>query len=224
MTKHLRKAIEVIISELPKPKKVLEIGSKQEKGQEVIANMRNLFLDIEYCGLDIRKGLGVDIIANAEHLPFPKSCFDLIICLETLEHTMRPWLVTQEINRTLMRSGAVIISSQQNHPLHKHPSDYFRYTPYGISSLFDYLQEKLIFSISPPFDEEVRLNPQTIVLVGWKQNNKLLKRKLIKALTNHKSKISIHKPYRHRLQDGFRYFKRGMMEIFYKQEIEFFNI
>lgn len=225
MTKYLRKAVEVIVSQLPnKPKNVLEIGSKQERGQEKIANLRSLFNGVEYIGIDMRKGMGVDIVASAENLPFDRESFNLIICLETLEHAEKPWLISQEINRTLKKSGTLIISSQQNYPLHKHPSDYFRYTPYGLSSLFDFLKEKLICSISPPFCDEVKMNPQAVILVGWKQKEALLKKRLIRELKKRKSEISGHKPYRHRLQDGFRYFKRGMMEIFYKQEIEFFNI
>lgn len=222
MTKHLRKAIEIIVSHLPKPKKVLEIGSKQERGQEGIANLRSLFKSVEYLGLDMRKGKGVDILANAEHLPFDNSSFDFIICLETLEHSKRPWLIVQEVNRVLKKNGVVVVSSQQNYPLHKHPSDYFRYTPFGLASLLDFLKEKITVSISPPFDDEVRLNPQTVILVGWKKNKRLLKTKLIKALISHKSEISVHKPYRHRLHDGLKYIRRGVMEIIFRQEIKLY--
>lgn len=223
MTKYLGRTIEVISGFFPGVKKILEIGARYEKGQEKIVNLRNLFKYEQYIGLDMRKGRGVDVVADATSLPFDNESFDLIICFETLEHAQKFWLIASEINRTLRKDGGVIISTHQNYPLHKHPSDYFRYTPYGLVSLFSFLKEKLVFSISPPFDNEVKINPQTVILVGWKKRNSLLKNKLRYALTKQKVSILERKPYRHRLQDGLKYIKRGLLEIFYRQEIEFYD-
>jgi len=223
MTKHLRVTMEVIVRQLSAPTNVLEIGSLQEKNQRTIANLRSLFETSKYIGLDMRKGQGVDIVADAEKIPFRDNSFDLIICLETLEHIKRPWVVVKEIERVLTQDGTVITSSQQNYPIHKHPYDYYRYTPFGMASLFDYLREKVVFSISPPFDKEVKLNPQAVVLIGWKIKNSQLANSIKNALVENKKKISVHKPYRHRLMDGLKYFKRGIVELNFRQEIEFFN-
>ena len=53
--------------ELPEP--ILEIGSYQVAGQEPIANLRTLFPDKKYLGVDMRPGPGVDCVANVEQLP-----------------------------------------------------------------------------------------------------------------------------------------------------------
>lgn len=221
MTKPLRKAIEIIARSLA-PKSVLEIGSRQERNQRELADLRELFPSSDYLGIDMRSGPGVDRVADAEKLPFKNSSFNLILCLETLEHAKRPWLVVKEIERVISDKGVVIISSQQNFPLHKHPSDYFRYTPFGLASFFDSFKSKLVFCISPPFDDEVRLNPQHVILVAAKGENKKLMAEIRQALIKNKSAISVHKPYRHRLFDLLKFFRRGLAEIRYRQEIEFF--
>lgn len=223
MTQPLRQAIEVIISAIGRPSRVLEVGSRQAVNQNELADFRNLFRESKYVGLDMQKGPGVDVVANAEKLPFPDKSFDLVLCLETLEHAQRPWLITTEIERVLKPDGLAVVSSLQNQALHLHPSDYFRYTPFGLKSLFPKLGSKLAFAISPPFDDEVKLNPQHIVLIGTKGDNKALLAKIKKSLRNNLGKISVHKPYRHRLEEIVRLLKRAISEISFRQEIEFFN-
>ena len=200
----------------------MEIGSCQAVNQNELADFRNLFRESKFIGLDLQKGPGVDMVASAEKLPFADKSFDLVLCLETLEHAERPWLIAAEIERVLKPNGIAVVSSLQNQVIHLHPSDYFRYTPLGLKSLFPKLTSKLAFAISPPFDDEVKLNPQHIVLVGTKGDNKALMAKIKKSLRNNVGKISGHKPYRHRLEEVIRFLRRAVNEISFRQEIEFF--
>lgn len=222
MTKPLRKIVELLAGEMSGTGRVLEIGSRQEKGQKDLANLREIFSAKEYVGIDMRPGRGVDRVVNAEKLPFKKESFDLVLCLETFEHAEKPWLLAKEIERVVKKSGTIIVSSQQNFPIHKHPSDYFRFTPYGLSCLFENLKDWLLIGMSPDCHQEARLNPQTVVLMGWKRKNDSLKRKIKRQMKKNESLISGHKPYRHRIKDGWKWIKRGLWEIKFKQKIEFF--
>ena len=222
MTQPLREAVEIIVSCLGKPRRILEVGSRQAINQHVMGNLRNLFGESEYVGLDMQKGHGVDIVASAEKLPFRDKSFDLVFCLETLEHAEKPWLISAEIERILKPNGIAIISSPQNHSIHLHPSDYFRYTPYGLKTLFPKIKNKLTFAISPPFNDEVKLNPQHVVLVGTKVINPSLITKIKRALRNNISKISVYKPKRHRLEEIARLMRRAINEIYFRQETEIF--
>jgi len=222
MTKPLRVAIEIIIECLPKSGKVLEIGSRQAENQNEMADLRDLFDPKKFTGLDMQDGPGVDMVAIANKLPFADKLFDLVICLETLEHADKPWLVCAEIERVLKSNGVAIVSSQQNFPIHMHPSDYFRYTPLGLKVLFPKFKSKLAVAISPPFDDEVKLNPQHIILVGTKKQNPKFMTKIKRELKTNISKISVHKPYQHRLEEMLRLIKRAVSELFFRQEIEFF--
>lgn len=224
MTKPLRAALEIIIPLLPPFQKILEIGSRYTQGGKDLADLRGLFSKTnKYIGLDLFPGKGVDITADAEKIPYGNRQFDLVLCLETLEHAKNPWQIAKEIQRIVSQEGIVIISTPFNHPLHLHPSDYYRFTPFGLQELFSFTKDNITFSISPPYQNEVKIHPQTVVLIGFmkKQNN--VKTKIKKALIDLKNEISVHKPYRHRMRDLFRYFLRGLNEIKFKQEINFFK-
>ncbi len=222
MTKPLKQAIKIILNTIPTPKKVLEIGSRAAKNQRKLSNLRPYLPNSEYIGVDMQAGPGVDLVANAEKLPFKDGEFDLVLCLETFEHSNNPHIIANEMQRVVSDKGIVIASSQQNFPIHMHPSDYFRYTPFGLRALFPKMKQNLAFSISPPFQGEVKLNPQTVIFVGSEKKFKYLWGDLKRNLIAKKSLISVHKPYRHRLQDMIKYFARGIEEIWYRLEIEFF--
>ncbi len=222
MTKPLRETVRIILETIPKPRRVLEIGSRQAKNQRRLANFRSLLPDSEFIGVDMIKGPGVDKVVNAEKLPFSDGEFDLVISLETFEHAERPWLIAAEIQRVLSKDGIAIISSIQNFPIHMHPSDYFRYTPFGLRSLLGGLKYNFVVSISPPFMNEVKLNPKNVCFVGTRKNYKFLLADVKRNLISQKGRISVHKPFQHRLKDGLNYVLRGLMEMGFREDIEFF--
>jgi SAM-dependent methyltransferase len=219
MTPSLRKIIEAIAMEIPAQKKILEIGARQGKNQEKDANMRSLFRYTAYIGTDMQSGPGVDRIANAEHLPFSDKSFSLVLCLETFEHMEKPWLAAAEIERVLADGGTVIVSTQQNYPLHKHPSDYFRFTPYGLRSLFSRKVRTMMFTASPVFGDEYKLNPETVILVGYKGKQSINLNSITRALQKLSKTEFWHKPYRHRVFDCLRFMKRAFFELRYRQKV-----
>ena len=222
MTKPLRKAVEAIAEVISPKKKVLEIGSLLVRNQSALANMRGMFGESEYVGIDMRSGSGVDRVVNAEQLPFPDGSFDLVLCLEVLEHAEKPWVVAGEIERVLKTDGVAIVSSQQNFPIHNHPSDYFRYTPFGMRSLFSKLKSNLVFGIGEEFGNLVSKNPEHVILVGSKSKSAKLS-KIRRVLMSREKEISVHKPYRHRLQTIVELVKRIVWEVDYKLKVFFFK-
>lgn len=222
MTKQLRKAIEIISRAIKPKKKILEVGSWQEKNQEEMADMRTLFDESEYLGIDMRPGTGVDRVINAEELPFADKSFDVVLCLEVLEHAEKPWVVADEIQRVVKNNGIVVASSLQSFPIHAYPSDYFRYTPFGMASLFNQLKSRLVFTIDVPFDDKVKLNPEHVVIIGTKSKQDELMKKIRRALRKNEKEISIHKPYRQRVKDAIGFMKRAWWEGHHRLRIEFF--
>lgn len=111
--------------------KTLDIGSLDVNG-----NLRDLFTD--YIGLDMREGRNVDIVSNSHNLPFDDETFDLVTCVETLEHDDNPFKTLDEIYRVLKTEGKVILSASGiSFPKHDYPNDYFRYTSEGIKALLN---------------------------------------------------------------------------------------
>jgi len=109
-----------------RPNKIIEVGSLNVNGSP-----RELFRDVrDYTGVDMCKGNGVDIIADASNLPFEDRCTDFVICCETLEHTKDPLAVAAELKRILKHDGYLLISSPANgFHIHRYPRDYWRLMP-----------------------------------------------------------------------------------------------
>ena len=55
-----------------------------------------------------------------EHLPFENNYFDVIITTNTLDHTMNPREILNEINRVLKKDGTLLVSVDVYTPLVKH--------------------------------------------------------------------------------------------------------
>jgi SAM-dependent methyltransferase len=113
--------------DLPGP--ILEIGSYQVPGQEEIAELRSLFGDKPYIGVDTRAGPGVDQVADVEALPYASGSIGTVIAMNTFEHVPRFWRGFDEIHRVLRPDGAVLVSCPFFFHIHNHPSDYWRFTP-----------------------------------------------------------------------------------------------
>jgi SAM-dependent methyltransferase len=88
-----------------------------------------------YINLDLFALPGVDVAANAEHLPFPDSLFQRVECDAVLEHVENPASVMQEIERVLAPGGYAHIVVPFCHPFHEYPRDFRRYTPDGLRQL-----------------------------------------------------------------------------------------
>jgi ubiquinone/menaquinone biosynthesis C-methylase UbiE len=79
-------------------------------------------VDISESGIQQCKEKNINaylVDVSAEPLPFPDNFFDIVICLETLEHLMNPYFAMMEIRRVLKEKGRLICSVPN--PLTGHP-------------------------------------------------------------------------------------------------------
>ena len=68
-------------------------------------------------------------------LPIADQSFDSVFCCSVLEHTQEPWKAFDEFYRILRPGGEMVLSVPFLYYLHGQPSDYFRFTPYGVENL-----------------------------------------------------------------------------------------
>ena len=85
---------------------------------------------------DIHLQYGVDLVLDAHFIPFENETFDLVLAQQVLEHCMRPWEVSSEIQRVVKKDGYIQIEVPFCFPYHSAPYDFYRYTYSGIRSLF----------------------------------------------------------------------------------------
>jgi SAM-dependent methyltransferase len=85
--------------------------------------------------LDIQRGIGVQVIGDAQALGICDASFDVVLCTEVLEHLPEPQRAIDEIYRVLVPGGQLLLTTRFLFPIHDAPHDYFRFTKYGLRHL-----------------------------------------------------------------------------------------
>ncbi len=136
-SKITRKKLDSLISAYQSDKKTLEIGSW--------GNPRYGRFFSNKTGIDVRAGAGVDVVASVYSIPFKDAAFDIVLCISVLEHLEEPAKAIEEMKRVLKPGGKIIVSVPFMYPIHESPGDYWRFTKFGLKSLFkDWETEKII--------------------------------------------------------------------------------
>lgn len=84
---------------------VVELGARDVNG-----NVRNLFPDAKYIGVDTGEGEGVDVVCDAaDYLPdLPVDC---VVSTEMLEHTPRAEEIIHQVFKMLTGGGVFIMTA-----------------------------------------------------------------------------------------------------------------
>lgn len=118
-------------------KTALEIGSRARSG----VNNRDNYLpkDIEFTGVDVLEGEGVDVVCDAHELSnhVAHNHYELVYSLNVFEHLLMPWKVVLELNKVMKEGGIVMIFTHHAFPLHDLPWDYYRFSDNAWYSLFN---------------------------------------------------------------------------------------
>lgn len=115
--------------------KILEVGSLNVNG-----SVRGNFPDAgEYIGIDMRPGREVDVVATAEDLPelYGPEHFDLVLCLETLEHC-EFWKQALKGTWHVLKTGGklCLTTPLRNKGRHNYPNDYWRWEKADYKKIF----------------------------------------------------------------------------------------
>ena len=115
--------------------KVLDVGSYGVNGtfKEIFSD-KNRF---NYVGLDVSAGPNVDYVPRDPYVwqELADDSFDVMISGQAFEHIEFPWLIIEEMNRTLKPNGLICIIAPSRGPEHKYPVDCWRYYPDGFRAL-----------------------------------------------------------------------------------------
>jgi SAM-dependent methyltransferase len=89
----------------------------------------------EYVGVDVDDGAQADLIGAAESLPVEDASFDLVLCIQVLEHVDDPARAVRELERAVRPGGRVLVATHGVYPYHPGPADHWRWTHTGLAKL-----------------------------------------------------------------------------------------
>jgi SAM-dependent methyltransferase len=90
----------------------------------------------EYVGLDVRPTPWADLVGRVEELPVEDGSYDVVLCLQVLEHCDDPARAVRELRRVTRSGGRVLVSTHGVYPYHPAPNDLWRWTHTGLDRLF----------------------------------------------------------------------------------------
>lgn len=94
---------------------------------------------VQVVSIDVEDRAGeIDHVTDIQDMPPIKDAsMDVVLCTQVLEHVPRPWDAVREIERVLKPGGTLILSVPHLSLIHEAPHDYYRYTRYGLTSMFE---------------------------------------------------------------------------------------
>ena len=104
-----------------KPYLPLFQGIKSYKGCDVVQSSDN----------------SVDILCTTDAIPVGDSSFDTVISTQVMEHVADHRKMLSEAARILKKDGYIILSVPMAWQHHEMPYDFFRFTKYGLQSVFE---------------------------------------------------------------------------------------
>lgn len=132
MTNPSRDNLDTLISgfarSLPDNTRVLDAGSANGPYKSHFDHCRYETSDI---------GSNVTYQCDICAMPMPDDFFDAIICTQVLEHIKTPHKAIDEIFRVLKPGGRLLLTTPFFYEEHLIPYDYFRFTQFGLKSLFE---------------------------------------------------------------------------------------
>lgn len=110
------------------------IGMDSVKNLLAKGNLKNYhMLDFDN-GIDLRE-------------PIKGKKFDMGLCMDLLEHTSNPFVVSKNIIDSLNTGAFLFVTVPFVWDLHAYPDDYWRFTPHGLSELFKEMETEIVYGI-----------------------------------------------------------------------------
>jgi SAM-dependent methyltransferase len=91
----------------------------------------------EFVGVDIGENPHADVTGRVEALPLEDAGFDVVLCIQVLEHVDDPAQAVRELHRVVKPGGRVLAATHGTYVYHPGPVDHWRWTHTGLLRLFE---------------------------------------------------------------------------------------
>jgi SAM-dependent methyltransferase len=110
--------------------RVLDVGCGDRPYEELLSGAA------EIVGFDVPGNPHADLHGSIDALPVADASFDIVLCLQVLEHVPDPAAAVRELRRVVRPGGRVLLSTHGVYPFHPNPDDFWRWTHDGLERLF----------------------------------------------------------------------------------------
>jgi SAM-dependent methyltransferase len=117
---------------------VLSVGSGDDCDGEGRRYRDYFAAAASYATSEISPGFGADIVLDVRDMPqIADASIDCVVCNGVLEHVDDDLAALREIHRIIQPGGILLMGLPFNQPIHLAPTDFRRYTEYGIRYLLE---------------------------------------------------------------------------------------
>lgn len=116
--------------------RLIDIGCGTKPYKDLLTPFVKEHINVDHEGSYHDKS-NVDLVGTAYQIPVGDQTFDSAMCTAVLEHLEEPELAFRECYRVLKPGGIAIYSVPFIWHIHEEPRDFFRYSKYGLSYLFE---------------------------------------------------------------------------------------
>jgi len=110
--------------------RVLDVGCGDRPYDPLLASAA------EIVGFDRPGSPHADVHGEIEAIPVEDASFDVVLCLQVLEHVPDPAAAVRELRRVVRPGGRVLATTHGIYPFHPNPDDLWRWTHTGLEKLF----------------------------------------------------------------------------------------
>jgi SAM-dependent methyltransferase len=110
--------------------RVLDVGCGDRPYEQLLTGAA------EIVGFDVPGNPHADLHGSIDALPVEDASFDVVLCLQVLEHVPDPAAAVRELRRVVRPGGRVLLSTHGIYPYHPNPDDLWRWTHQGLERLF----------------------------------------------------------------------------------------
>jgi SAM-dependent methyltransferase len=111
-------------------RRVLDVGCGDRPYDPLLAGAA------EMVGFDRPGNPHADLHGSIESIPADAASFDVVLCLQVLEHVSDPAQAVRELRRVVRPGGVVLATTHGVYPFHPNPEDLWRWTQTGLERLF----------------------------------------------------------------------------------------
>ncbi|MHB8470409.1 MAG: class I SAM-dependent methyltransferase [Gaiellaceae bacterium] len=110
--------------------RVLDVGCGDRRNDALLAGAAAIV------GFDVPGNVRADVHGSIDAIPVEDGSFDIVLCLQVLEHVRNPAAAVRELRRVVRPGGRVLCSTHGVYPFHPNPDDLWRWTHDGLERLF----------------------------------------------------------------------------------------